>query len=73
MTLNEWMMVERYPDLMEEVGNSVPGCEISSLLNTKFAKLVNCLMCFGVGMAPFYLKKERMKSTITFIMTQTYC
>jgi hypothetical protein len=35
MTLNYWMMVERYPNLREEVGNSIPGCEISSLLDQK--------------------------------------
>jgi hypothetical protein len=34
-TLNNWMMVERYyPNLKEEgVGGSIPGCEISSLLD----------------------------------------
>jgi hypothetical protein len=31
MTLNYRMMVERYPNLKEEVGDSNPGCEISSL------------------------------------------
>ena len=33
MTLNYWMMVERYLDVKEEVGDSIPGCEISSLLD----------------------------------------
>ena len=28
-----WMMVERYPNLKEEVGGSIPGCKISSLLD----------------------------------------
>ena len=36
-TLKYWMMVERYPNLKEEVGGSIPGCEISSLLNRKLA------------------------------------
>ena len=31
-TLNYWMMVARYPNLKEEVGGSIPGREISSLL-----------------------------------------
>jgi hypothetical protein len=31
MTLNYRMMVERYPNLKEEVGDSNHGCEISSL------------------------------------------
>ena len=35
MTLNYWMMVERYPNLKEEVGNSILGCEISSLPDGK--------------------------------------
>ena len=33
MTLNYWMMVERYPNLTEEVGGLIPGCEIFSLLD----------------------------------------
>ena len=32
-TLNYWMTVERYPNLKEEVGGSILGCEISSLLD----------------------------------------
>jgi hypothetical protein len=32
------MIVERYPSLKEEVGGSIPGCEISSLLDKKLAK-----------------------------------
>jgi hypothetical protein len=31
MTLNYWMMVERYPNLKKEVTVQFPGCEISSL------------------------------------------
>jgi hypothetical protein len=31
MTLNFRMMLERYPNLKEEVGGSNPGSEISSL------------------------------------------
>jgi hypothetical protein len=37
MTLNHQMMVERYPNLKEEVNGSVPGCEISSLPNGTLA------------------------------------
>jgi hypothetical protein len=29
------MMVERYPNLKEEVGDLIPDCEISSLLDKK--------------------------------------
>ena len=28
-------MVERYPNMKEEVGGSIPGCEISCLLDIK--------------------------------------
>ena len=38
MTLNYRMMVERYPNLKEEVSGSNPGCEISSLLNRILAR-----------------------------------
>jgi hypothetical protein len=33
------MMVERYSNFEEEVGGSIPGCEISSLLDGNLAKL----------------------------------
>jgi hypothetical protein len=36
MTLNYWMMVERYPNLKEEVGDLIPGFEISSLLDKNY-------------------------------------
>ena len=32
MTLNYWKMMERDPNLKEEVGGSILDCEISSLL-----------------------------------------
>ena len=32
-TVNYWIMVERYPAFIEEVGGSIPGSEISSLLD----------------------------------------
>lgn len=35
MTLNYWTMMERYPNLMEKAGGSIPGCKISSLPNEK--------------------------------------
>jgi hypothetical protein len=38
MTLNSQMMVEKYPNLKEEVGGSIPDCEISSLYDGKVAK-----------------------------------
>jgi hypothetical protein len=32
------MMEERYSNLMEEVGGSTPGCEISSTLDKKLVR-----------------------------------
>jgi hypothetical protein len=51
------MMVERYPNLKEEVGGLVPGCEISST-EQKTCQAVNCLLlCFDTGMSAFCLNK----------------
>ena len=52
MTLNYWMLVGRYPNLKEEVGGSIPGCEISSLAT--WQKL-------GVGLSDICLKKIEIK------------
>ena len=38
MTLNYWIMIERYPKLKEEVGGSILDYEVSSLLDTKLAR-----------------------------------
>ena len=50
-TLNYKMMMERYPNLKEEVGGSIPDCESSSPLDIKL----------GVGMSTFYQKKKKEK------------
>jgi hypothetical protein len=39
MTLNYGMMMERYPNLMEEVDGMNPRCKISSLLDKKHVGL----------------------------------
>ena len=36
--LNYYMMVKRYRNLKEEVGGSIPGCEIFSLLDIKLVR-----------------------------------
>ena len=51
------MMVEIYPNLKEAVGGSIPGCEISYLLD-RIRQVVNCLMCFGVGLSIFCVEEE---------------
>ena len=50
-------MEERYPNLKVEFGGLIPGCEISSLLD-KPCQVVNCLLCFGIGMSAFCLQKK---------------
>jgi hypothetical protein len=49
MTLNYRMMVERYPNLKEEVGGSNPNCEISSLLDRKLAgwSIASCALAMA--------------------------
>ena len=56
------MMVKRYPNLKEEVGGSIPGCEISSLLDRIAGQVVNCLMCFGASVSAFCLKRKKKES-----------
>ena len=51
MTFKYWMMVERCPNLKEEVGSSIPGYEISSLLDINMA-----LAC-----RPLSQKKEKKR------------
>jgi hypothetical protein len=54
--------VERYLNVKEEVGSSIPGCEISSLLDRITCQVVvNYLLCFGVDMSALCLKKEKEK------------
>jgi hypothetical protein len=55
MTLNYYMMVERYPNIKEEVDSSIPGGEISSLLERQTCQVVNCLLCFDIGMSTLCL------------------
>ena len=57
-TLNYQMMMERYPNLKEEVGSSTPGCEISARLDRKTCQVVSCLLCFDASLSTFYLKSK---------------
>ena len=62
-TLNYWMMVERYPNLKEEVGQF--NSQLWHLLSTwhKIGHVVKCLLCYGVGLSPFCLKKKEEPKT----------
>ena len=62
------MIVERYPNLKEEVGGSIfPSYEISSLLDKKTCQVVNYLMCFGAGLSSFYLQINKYINVITIL------
>ena len=61
--LNYWMMVERYPNLKEEVGSSIPGCEISSLLLDKFKNKNGDTKAIGGQMLGSLLFKHLHKSS----------
>ena len=54
------MMVERYPNLKEEVGSSIPGCDISSLLDKKLPG-GEFLIYFGDVLSAFYLKFKKIQ------------
>ena len=56
-TLNYWMIMERYPNPKEEVGNSIPDHEIPSLLDKTLARwrVPLVLWRWHVG---FYLKQK---------------
>ena len=48
------MMVDRYPNLKEKVGGSIPSYE--PLYLTKSCQVLNCLLCFDTDLSSFYLK-----------------
>jgi hypothetical protein len=55
------MMVERYPNLKEKVGKSIPNCEISSPLNGKLAKWSTTSCTLALAYQPSVSKKEKRK------------
>jgi hypothetical protein len=58
-TLNYRMMVERYPNLKEEVGSSVPAMKISSLLEGKLARWSTASCALALACRHSVSKKER--------------
>jgi hypothetical protein len=54
------MMVERYPNLKDKVGNSIPGCEIFSLL-LKLARWSIAYYVVAAGLSTFCQKKKKKK------------
>jgi hypothetical protein len=61
MTLNYQMIVERYPNLKEEVGSSIPGCEISSLLDKKLARWSTVACALALACQPSIYKSNNKK------------
>jgi hypothetical protein len=55
------MMLERYPNLKKEVGGSIPGCEISSLLEGKLAKWLIASYALVLPCRPSVSKKKKKK------------
>ena len=69
MTLNYWMMVERYPNLKKEVCGSIPGHEISSLLDIKSCQVVNYLLCFWRWLVGLLSQKKFIKNKSNLTLT----
>ena len=57
------MMVERYPNLKEEVGGSIPSYEISSLHEGKLARWSTVSYALALAYRPTVSKKEMNKIT----------
>jgi hypothetical protein len=56
MTLKYQMMVERYPNLKEEVGGLIPDYEISSLLEGKLARWSTASCALALAYLSYVLK-----------------
>jgi hypothetical protein len=59
-TLNYWMMMERYPNLKEEVGGLIPGFEISSLLDKTLARWSTASCALALASRPSVSKKKKI-------------
>ena len=69
------MMVERYPNPKEEVGGSIPGHEISSLLDIKLARWSIASCALAPARRPSILnfkKKRRRRATDTIVIDSTF-
>jgi hypothetical protein len=64
MTLNYRMMVERYPNLKEEIGGSIPSYEISSLLDIKLVTWSADLCALALACRRSVSPKEKIKIKI---------
>jgi hypothetical protein len=53
------MMLERYPNLKEEVGGSIPDCEISSLHDGKLSRWLIASCALALPCRSSISKKEK--------------
>ena len=60
-TLNYWMMVERYPNLKDEAGGLIPGCEISSLFDITLVRWSIASYALALTCRPSVSKKKKKK------------
>jgi hypothetical protein len=60
-TLIYQMMAERYPNLKEKIGGSIPDCEISSLLDGKLAKWSTASCALALACRPSVSQKRKKK------------
>jgi hypothetical protein len=60
------MMVERNPNLKEEVGGSIPDCEISSLLDIKLIRWSIASCALTLACRPSISKIYKIKNKIKF-------
>jgi hypothetical protein len=59
-TLSYQLTVEGYPNLKEEVGNSIPGCEIFSLPDGKLAKWSIASHALALACRPSVLRLKKL-------------
>ena len=64
MNLNVWMMVERYPNLKEELGGWILGCEISSLLDRLFARWSTASFALTLAFRPSVSNEKKRDTTL---------
>ena len=68
------MMVERYPNPKKNVGGSIPGCDISSLLHIKLVKWSTASCALALAYWAYVSKKLRKSNSSSLpIATATWC
>ena len=64
-TLNYQMLMARYPNLKEEFDGSIPGCEISSLLDIKLVRW-STASCALTMACRHYVSKQTNKQSYSY-------